>query len=77
MQIGGTQKHKDSMKHLRSLFEQFIRNGVCGTCVSCPIVDDKHLPELCVYSDRYDHNISLDEIVSQYNFKMTDKIHDS
>jgi|GEM_PF-4849191 len=45
---------------------QFYRNGRWGTCVDCPSDSDgKAYPEFCRNTDRYDHQLRIDSLVSQ------------
>lgn len=53
---------------LSNAFHQFARNERWGTCVDCPRDGDgRVLPELCVNTRRYDHNLKLDGLVAAYS----------
>jgi hypothetical protein len=59
--------HQIAINKQPQRWEQFMRNGRWGTCVDCPTDNNRRsLPELCVNTDRYDHNLTLDELVEQY-----------
>lgn len=45
---------------------QFRRNGRWGTCVDCPKIEGRAYPELCVNTERGDHNLTLEELVEHY-----------
>lgn len=48
-------------------FDQFIRNGVWGTCTDCPR-DNKGnaYPEFCENANRGDHQLTIKELVELY-----------
>lgn len=53
----------------RQHFACFARNGVWGTCGSCPRIADLTraiYPEFCENFDRYDHRLDLGSLVEQY-----------
>lgn len=55
-------------KELSERFLQFSRNGRWGTCAGCPRDGHGHiLPELCSYTERYDHNLNVDSLAEQFN----------
>lgn len=48
-------------------FVCFARNGVWGTCVDCPrLADGEPFPEFCQHFGRYDHRLSLGDLVENY-----------
>jgi len=48
-------------------FKCFARNERWGTCVDCPMDSESNIyPELCSNTDRYDHNLNVDMLCSQY-----------
>ena len=52
----------------RLAFEMFLRNERWGTCVACPTdADGRKLPELCRYTDRYDHRLTLAQLIKRYD----------
>lgn len=53
---------------LREHFRVFARTARWGTCVDCPrtIADQEPFPEWCKFTERYDHNLTLDELVELY-----------
>lgn len=52
-------------KQLASNLMQFARNGRWGTCVDCPRLDHHPLPELCVNTERYDHQLDWNSLKEQ------------
>lgn len=43
------------------------RNGRWGTCVECPCAGDGTvLPELCVNTDRYDHQLTMKVLADKW-----------
>jgi hypothetical protein len=51
----------------QAAFVMFGRNGRWGTCASCPRdVNGNVYPEMCEYTERYDHNLTLGSLVEQY-----------
>ena len=41
-----------------------------GTCVDCPRDSEGHPhPEMCAFTDRYDHHLNLDSLVAQYKYQ--------
>jgi len=51
----------------QSAFVQFGRNGRWGTCVDCPRdANGEVYPEVCVNTDRYDHQLTLRGLVEGY-----------
>ena len=67
------QNHQRAIGPLRHHFEAFIRTGHWGTCVDCPVVDGRKIPELCRYSKRFDHQLELDALVGQYRAYWADR----
>ncbi len=56
-----------ALKRTRGSFELFARNGRWGTCCDCPYDGNgRILPELCRFTERYDHNLILDDLVWQH-----------
>lgn len=62
--------HKEMLRKAPSIvdgFNQFARNGRWGTCVSCPMTsDNKAIPEACENTDRYDHQLTLEQLSGAY-----------
>jgi hypothetical protein len=57
----------DKKPELADGFIQFSRIGRWGTCVACPRDTDGHVyPEFCRYTDRYDHNLTVDELAASH-----------
>lgn len=55
--------------HIRNGLIIFARLERWGTCSGCPVDGDgKVLPELCEFTDRYDHQLTLDQLHDQYNW---------
>lgn len=54
------------MRDLRGAFETFIRTGHWGTCVDCPLLDGRKVPELCANHERYDHMLTPESLFEQY-----------
>lgn len=49
-------------------FECFARNARWGTCGYCPRdTNGKAYPEFCQDTDRYDHNLPLQDLVDLFN----------
>lgn len=61
-----SEQHKRAIGPLRAAFEAFIRTGVWGTCVECPYLDGKKVPELCVNAKRFDHQLTAKALFDQY-----------
>ena len=58
---------KKAHQQLASAFEAFARNGRWGTCSGCPQDGaGRVLPELCVYTQRYDHQLTFDALADTY-----------
>jgi hypothetical protein len=60
--------HQKAAHGLHKHFAMFARNGRWGTCVACPC--DGHynkIPELCEFTDRYDHHLKLEDLLFQFN----------
>lgn len=54
-------------KSLRDSFRQFSRNEKWGSCGSCPRDSEFNAyPEFCQYYDRYDHQLTIDELQRAY-----------
>lgn len=52
---------------LKDSFLQFSRNGRWGTCAACPRDSNGHAyPEFCYFTERYDHQLDVDELASTY-----------
>lgn len=48
-------------------FIQFARNGRWGTCAGCPRDTLGNVfPEFCEFTKRYDHQLGVDELISNY-----------
>lgn len=47
-------------------FKQFARNGRWGTCSGCPYADGQKFPEFCEDTNRYDHKLTLPQLVETY-----------
>lgn len=60
------EEHLHYRKYDGDNFEQFRRNGRWGTCTSCPKIEGKAYPEMCVNTDRNDHKLTLEELVEHY-----------
>jgi len=53
-------------KEVQTRIAMYARNGVWGTCADCPTDSLGHqYPELCTNRTRYDHHLSLDDLVEQ------------
>lgn len=50
------------MATIKEALAQQKRNGVWGTCVSCPRKGGTAYPEECVHFGRYDHQLKADEL---------------
>ena len=62
------ESHAYAMGFYKDAFEQFIRNGVWGTCCDCPRSNDgREFPELCNNHRRSDHTLSFAELIEAYN----------
>ena len=49
-------------------FRMFSRNGRWGTCVECPRdVSGEVYPEFCPHTGRYDHQLTLDDLVKSFD----------
>lgn len=56
---------------MQAAFLQFARNGRWGTCGECPADGDGIVyPEMCQYTRRYDHLLTLDVLVEQYKSRI-------
>lgn len=54
-------------RHVKSGLIQFARNGRWGTCSGCPRDENGLiLPELCEYTQRYDHNLTKSDLYGLY-----------
>lgn len=61
------QGHVKAMKARKDSFQQFMRNGVWGTCVDCPKDNEgRALPEFCEYSRRGDHLLTMKDLADSY-----------
>jgi hypothetical protein len=48
-------------------FIMFTRNDRWGTCSDCPRDSEgRVLPELCEYTERSSHKLTIDDLVDQY-----------
>ena len=65
-------QHERAMGPLRAAFEAFIRTGVWGTCVDCPRLDGKKVPELCVHAERCDHRLPARALFERYEMDLRD-----
>jgi len=55
---------------MKEAFEAFARNDRFGTCAECPHDGaGRPLPELCVNTARYDHQIKIGELVRSYHIE--------
>ena len=52
-------------ERLRQALVCYTRNGRWGTCASCPWEDGKVWPHSCEFTDRPDHQLTLDALVAQ------------
>lgn len=47
----------------REALRVLARCGRWGTCVACPRDEESHVyPEFCGYTERYDHQLTIDEL---------------
>ena len=54
-------------RKMQDSFLQFSRNGKWGTCVDCPRDTNRNVyPEFCEHRDRYDHCLTIDQLVTSY-----------
>jgi hypothetical protein len=53
---------------LRQAFRCFARNERWGTCATCPGDEHDRKPELCMFTNRRDHQLTLDALVHQYQW---------
>ena len=61
------EQHINAMKEYADSFQQFIRNGVWGTCADCPRDNNnKAYPEFCKYGHRGDHHLSFSDLAYSY-----------
>lgn len=67
------QNHQRAIRPLRHQFEAWIRTGHWGTCVDCPVLDGRKIPELCRHAQRFDHQLTLDALVGQYRQYLNDR----
>ncbi len=52
---------------MRDSFRQFARNDRWGTCACCPRDSEGNAyPEFCKFTDRYDHKLTIDELVKSH-----------
>lgn len=52
---------------MRESFVHFSRNGRWGTCSACPIDALGYAyPEFCEYTDRYDHQLTIEKLVETH-----------
>lgn len=55
---------------MREAFRCFSRNFRWGTCGDCPHDGDREVyPELCNNSQRYDHTLTLAQLVEQFEIR--------
>jgi hypothetical protein len=59
-------RHKEVRPIIIDGFHQFARNGVWGTCADCHNPTGPAYPEQCENFMRYDHQLTLDKLVHQY-----------
>ena len=52
----------------RRAIDTYQRLGRWGTCSACPINGDTVHTEACVYTDRSDHHLTLEDLTEQYTF---------
>jgi len=53
---------------VKDALRAFARNARWGTCVDCPQDGDQNkLPELCVNTERYDHQLDIEKLANQVN----------
>ena len=58
---------------LEDALRSFARNGRWGTCGSCPRDSDGSVyPEFCQETDRYDHNLAIDELAGAWKRMKSD-----
>lgn len=61
-------------KGLQQAFAQFARNERWGTCGGCPRDSNGvPYPEFCASTDRYDHKLTLDDLVKSYEIYKRDE----
>ena len=65
--FGTSEAHLRYKKAYGDSFEQFRRNGRCGACTDCPIIEGRAYPELCVNTTRGDHTLTLEDLVEHYH----------
>ena len=51
---------------MKDHFMCFARNERWGSCVDCPRSNGHVYPEFCIYKDRYDHTLSIDDLGNAY-----------
>lgn len=57
---------KPSPFRMASALIDFARNARWGTCAGCPVDDNGDAkPELCRFTQRYDHNLTIDDLAFQ------------
>lgn len=63
-----TEGHRKAMSERGDSFRQFMRNGVWGTCSSCPRDTNNHAyPEFCANALRSDHTLDAPSLLQTYN----------
>jgi hypothetical protein len=67
-------EHVKAMRELRGPFENFMRNGVWGGCIDCPLDGEgKAHPEFCENAGRYDHHLSAQDLFDAYSRRIGEK----
>lgn len=65
-----TGKLRNAVRRIGLHFHMFARNGRWGTCGDCPRdTADNIYPEFCPNTKRYDHLLTLDELVARWNIE--------
>lgn len=60
---------------LRDGFRQFARNFRWGTCADCPRDHRRDAyPELCIFTDRYDHQLTAEGLAEQVRLRMREAL---
>lgn len=60
-----------ALHHVGHHFECFSRNGRWGTCVDCPrTAQGVVYPEFCKNTERYDHQLKVEALAEQFNFRL-------
>lgn len=63
-----TDAHSKAMRERGNSFNQFMRNGVWGTCVACPRDSNHHAyPEFCEHAMRSDNHLTIEGLVQSYH----------